>query len=265
MAEAGIVKVRIEQRPAGDVAYVTVDNAGHRNRLGKTGKDELTAAFNKLAENDRLRVAVLTGAGDKSFIAGSDITEMQKQDVAGQRETGTKTHLACDAIRQLPAPVLARINGYCLGSGMEIAAACDMRAAADHAKFGMPEVKFGLPSGMEACLLPLLVGWGKANELVLTGEMIDAREAYRCGFLEQLVPAAELDAAIEKWVSAICSAGARAVRLQKGLVRDWERMSIRDAIHQGIRVCAESRTTDEPVRLMQAFIDRKSNKGGASS
>ncbi len=257
---SGIVKVRLEDRAAGQVAYVTVDNAAHRNRLGKSGKDDLVKVFSTLAANPNLRVAVLTGAGDKSFIAGSDLTEMREQDVAGQREVGTKTHLACDALRQLPVPVLARINGYCLGSGMELAAACDMRAAADHAKFGMPEVKFGLPSGMEACLLPLLVGWGKANELVLTGEMMDAQEAYRCGFLERLVPAAELNAAIEQWVAALCAAGPRAVRLQKGLVRDWERMSIRDAIHQGIRVCAEARSTDEPARLMQAFIDRKKAK-----
>lgn len=260
VSETKIVKVRLEDRPAGQVAYVTVDNVEHRNRLGKNGKDELVAAFSKLAANENLRVAVLTGGGDKSFIAGSDISEMKDLDVAGQREVGTKTHLACDAIRQLPVPVLARINGYCLGSGMELAAACDMRAAADHAKFGMPEVKFGLPSGMEACLLPLLLGWGKTNEIVLTGEMIDAQEAYRCGFLERLVPATELDAAIEKWVTAICIAGPRAVRLQKSLVRDWERMSIRDAIHQGIRVSAEARTTDEPVRLMQAFMDRKKSK-----
>jgi enoyl-CoA hydratase/carnithine racemase len=252
--------VRLEDRPAGQVAWVTVDNVEHRNRLGKSGKDDLIAAFSKLAANENLRVAVLTGAGDKSFIAGSDISEMRDQDVAGQRLVGTKTHLACDSIRQLPVPVIARINGYCLGSGMELAAACDMRAAADHAKFGMPEVKFGLPSGMEACLLPLLMGWGKTNEIVLTGEMMDAQEAYRCGFLERLVPAAELDAAVEKWVAAICGAGPRAVRLQKGLVRDWERMSIRDAIHQGIEICAESRTTDEPVRLMQAFMDRKKSK-----
>lgn len=190
---------------------------------------------------------------------------MQKQDVAGQRETGTKTHFACDAIRQFPVPVIARINGYCLGSGMELAACCDMRVASDQAKFGMPEVKFGLPSGMEACVLPLLMGWGKTSEIVLTGEMMDAREAYRCGFLERLVPATELDAAVEKWVESICSAGARAVRLQKSLIRDWERMSIRDAIHAGISACAEARTTDEPVRMMQAFIDRKKSKAGANS
>lgn len=255
-----MVNVRLEDRAAGQVAYVTVDNVAHRNRLGKSGKDELIAAFTELAGNGQLRAAVLTGAGDRSFIAGSDLAEMKDLDAAGQRVVATKTHLACDAIRQLPVPVIARINGYCLGSGMELAASCDLRAAADHAKFGMPEVKFGIPSGMEACLLPLLTGWGKANELVLTGEMMDAHEAWRCGFVQRLVPAAELDAAVEAWVAAICGAGPRAVRIQKALVRDWERLSIRDAIQRGIDACAEARMTDEPARLMQAFVDRKKNR-----
>jgi enoyl-CoA hydratase len=257
---SGIVKVGLEDREGGQVATITVDNAEHRNRLGKSGKDDLIAAFAWLAKNDNLRVAVLTGAGDKSFIAGSDLAEMQKQDVEGQRQVGTKTHFACDAIRQLPVPVIARINGYCLGSGMELAASCDMRVASEHSKFGMPETKFGLPSGMEACLLPLLMGWGKATEIVLTGEMIDAQEAYRCGFLNRLVPAAELDASVDNWVQSLCVAGPRAVRIQKGLIRDWERMSIRDAIHAGIRACADARRTDEPARLMQAFVDRKKKK-----
>ncbi|MDB5904421.1 MAG: hypothetical protein JWM26_3299, partial [Betaproteobacteria bacterium] len=210
-----LVDVRIEKRSAGNVAYVTVDNALHRNRLGRQGKQQLIDAFRTLAEDDELRVAVLTGAGDKSFIAGSDIKEMRDQDGEGQRDVSTKTHYACDAIRRLPVPVIARINGYCFGSGMELAASCDMRVAVHGAKFGMPEVKFGIPSGMEACLLPLLMGWGKARELVLTGEHIDADEAYRTGFLEKLVAVDALDAAVEKWVAAICESGARAVRIQK--------------------------------------------------
>jgi enoyl-CoA hydratase len=254
---SSLVRARVDAREAGHVAYITVNNERHRNRLGRQGKEELIDAFRRLAENAELRVAVLTGAGDKSFIAGSDVKEMRDLDGEGQREVSTKTHLACDAIRRLPVPVIARINGYCLGSGMELAAACDMRVAAEHARFGMPEVKFGIPSGMEACLLPLLMGWGKARELVLTGEMIDAAEAYRTGFLERLVPAASLDEAVESWVTSICAAGPRAIRIQKALVQDWERMSIADAVQAGIRAMVTSRETDEPRRLMQAFIDRK--------
>lgn len=263
-APASIVDIRIEVRPAGHVAYVVVNNVEHRNRLGKYGKQDLIDAFRKLASDENLRVAVLTGAGEKSFIAGSDLVEMRDLDGKGQEEVSTKTHYACDAIRRLPVPVIARINGYCLGSGMELAAACDMRVAIDSARFGMPEVKFGIPSGMEACLLPTLMGWGKARELVYTGEMIDAAEAYRTGFLDKLVTTtAALDEATEKWVASICAAGPRAVRIQKALVADWEKMSIADAVQRGIRAMVESRETDEPQRLMQAFIDQRKSKSTA--
>ncbi len=256
-SEQGIVEVRIERRASGHVAYVTVNNPAHRNRLGKSGKDELVAAFTELAKDDELRAAVLTGAGDKSFISGSDLAEMKDLDKAGQIEVSTKTHLACDGVRRLPVPVIARINGYCLGSGMELAASCDMRIATTASKFGMPEVKFGIPSGMEACLLPALVGWGKARELVYTGDFMDANEAHRCGFVDRLVDATQLDEALEKWVTSICAAGPRAIRLQKALVQDWERMSIKDAVQRGLAAMGESRLTDEPLRMMQAFVDRK--------
>lgn len=260
-ANKPLVNVRIEKRVAGNVAWVMVDNAEHRNRLGKQGKQDLIDAFRSLAKDGDLRVAVLTGAGEKSFIAGSDIKEMRDQDGEGQREVSTKTHYACDSIRRLPVPVIARINGYCFGSGMELAASCDMRVAVETAKFGMPEVKFGIPSGMEACLLPLLMGWGKARELVLTGEHIDAQEAYRTGFLERLVKTREeLDAAVEKWVAAICEAGPRAVRIQKELCRDWERLSIAESVQVGIQAMVRSRESDEPKRLMQAFIDRNATR-----
>lgn len=252
-----IVVTRIAQRgEAGRVAYVTVNNPDERNALGRRGKEELIDAFQELARDDALRVAVLTGAGDRAFIAGAHLKEMAKVDWRDAEDISTKTHLACDAIRCLPVPVIARINGYCLGAGMEIAASCDMRVGIKTAKFGMPEVKFGIPSGMEACLLPGLIGWGKTRELVLTGEMIDANEAYRCGFLNRLVSSAELDAVVENWISAIINAGPRAVRIQKRLLQDWERMTIADAVQQGIAAIVEARQTDEPKRLMETFVNR---------
>jgi enoyl-CoA hydratase/carnithine racemase len=140
---------------------------------------------------------------------------------------------------------------------MEIAASCDMRIGVTTARFGMPEVRFGIPSGMEACLLPQLIGWGKTRELVLTGDHIDAAEAHRCGFLERLVDPADLDAGVERWVDSILAAGPRAVRLQKKLVRDWERMTIDQAVRAGIRACNEARKTGEPGRLMAAFLERR--------
>ena len=175
----------------------------------------------------------------------------------GAKVEHTWTHRACDAIRTLPVPVIARINGYCFGAGMELAASCDMRIGVTTAKFGMPETRFGIPSGMEACLLPQLIGWGKTRELVYTGDHIEAAEAHRCGYLEKVVEPQRLDDGVEQWVSSILAAGPRAIRLQKKLVRDWERMTIAQAVQAGIRACVDARKTDEPRRLMQAFLDRK--------
>jgi len=226
-----LVLVRTEERgEAGRVAYVTANNPAKRNAIGMPGKRAIVAAFKRLSEDEQLRAVVLTGAGEKSFIAGADLAEMKDLTPEEAEEEHTLTHHACDSIRRCPVPVIARINGYCFGAGMELAASCDMRAGADHAKFGMPEVRVGLPSGMEAALLPSLVGWGRAAELVL---------------------------AVEKWIASILVSGPRAVRLQKKLLRDWERLPLDEAIQAGIRACVESRRTDEPKRLMTAFLNRK--------
>lgn len=257
-ARADLIQYRIDDRgDAGRVAYITVNNPEKRNTLGIPGKQAIADTFGKLARDESLRVAVITGAGDKSFIAGADIAEMKDLDAAQAEVEHTLTHVANESIQSFPVPVIARINGWCLGFGMELAAACDMRIGVDTAKFGMPEVRVGIPSGMEAVLLPALIGWGKAAELIYTGDIIDAQEAYRCGFLQKVVPAAELDAAVEKMVGSILLGGPRAIRLQKALIRDWQRMSVTDSIWQGIRACVAARSTDEPKRMMEAFIARK--------
>ena len=258
--ERNLVVVRLEVRERCHVAYVTVNNPERRNVLGIAGKKALAQAFKQLAKDKLLRVAVLSGAGDKSFIAGADLAEMKGLSPKGARKEHTWTHRACKSIRALPVPVIARINGYCFGAGMELAAACDMRIGVTTAKFGMPEVRFGIPSGMEACLLPQLIGWGKTRELVYTGDHIDAAEAYRCGFLEKLIEPARLDAGVERWLSSVLAAGPRAIRLQKKLVRDWERMTIAQAVQAGIRACVKARETDEPKRLMAAFLERRKKR-----
>ena len=242
------------------VARVTVNNAEQRNALGNAGKRELAEALENVAADPGLRVVVLTGAGDRSFIGGANVTEMATFTHGHASEGPSLTHRVCEAVRRTPVPVIARINGYCFGAGLEIAAACDMRAAADTAKFGMPEVLFGLPSGMEACLLPQLIGWGKTRELVYTGRHIDAREAADCHLIERIVPQPELDAAVEDWVAAILSAGPNAIRAQKELIRDWERMSIADAVQQGIRAVAAAHGSDETKRLMGAFVAKRKEK-----
>jgi enoyl-CoA hydratase len=256
-----LVLVSFEERrdalgEAGRIATVTFNNPEKRNALGVEGKQLFVDTLADLKHDASLRALVLTGAGDKSFVGGSNLAQMAEYTPAEGEHASTLTHYACDAVRTFPVPVIARINGYCFGSGMEIAAAADLRVGADHGKYGMPETRFGIPSGMEACLLPRLIGWGKAAELVLTGDHISAEEAFRIGYLQKLVPFDGLDAAVEAWIASLLACGANAVRVQKALLNDWERMAFTDAAKVGIQAIAGCYATDEPKRLMTAFLNR---------
>ncbi|MDI1285941.1 MAG: enoyl-CoA hydratase-related protein, partial [Reyranella sp.] len=163
------VEIRRERRPRGVVAHVVFDNARRLNVLNPPALHDLTQAFHALAGEDDLRVVVLSGAGGRAFIGGADINHM----VAMRRsEDGrafiTLVHKLCQSIRDCPVPVICRLEGYTLGAGLEVAAACDLRIAADDAHFGMPEVKVGVPSVVEAALLPRLIGWGRTSWMLLT-------------------------------------------------------------------------------------------------
>jgi enoyl-CoA hydratase len=242
---------------ATSVAVVTVDNQRKLNTLNWPLMDEFTDAIAKLADDNALRVVVLRGAGERAFIGGADIHEMATLDRATAPAAITRLHRCCQALRDLPVPVIARIQGYALGAGLEIAAACDLRIAGENAIFGMPEVKIGIPSVIEAALLPGLIGWGRTRQLLLLGESYGAAEAAKWGLVERVVPDASLDDAVEEWVQSILRAGPRAVRLQKKLIRKWEDLPLSEAIHAGIESFASAFETDEPVRLMREFQTRK--------
>jgi enoyl-CoA hydratase len=253
-----LVLVQREERAEGGfVARVLINNPSKKNALPVEGRALLAKIMTDLATEPELRCVVLTGV-EGNFLGGAHVGQMAEFPNHVVAELGSKTtHYACDSIRRVPVPVIGRIEGYCLGGGMEIATACDFRVASTTARFGMPEVKYGVPSGMEACLIPRLVGWGKAMELVFTGEMISAEEAYHFGYVEKLVAPEELDAQTERWVTSICEAGPRAIRIQKALCRDWEQMSVSDAVQAGIRAVGFAHTTDEPKLLMTAWRERQ--------
>jgi enoyl-CoA hydratase len=257
---SGVHKVDIswDRRPSGTVANVVFDNARKLNCLNPPALLDLTEAFLGLAREDDLRVVVLSGAGGKAFIGGADINHMagMKSSEDG-RAFITSVHKLCQAIRDCPVPVLCRMEGYTLGAGLEVAAACDMRIAADNAFFGMPEVKVGVPSVVEAALLPRLIGWGRTSWLLLTAENIDAATADRWGMVEQVVPAARLDAAIERCVASIVEGTPKAVRAQKRLMRRWERLSLDEAVQAGIDAFAQSVADGEHIERMGAFVNRK--------
>ena len=180
------------------VATVTVANAAKLNTLNTRVMTDLIAAVERLGADDSLRAVVLRGAGERAFIGGADINEMAGLDPPPARAFITLVHRSCDVFRRLPVPVIARIQGYVFGAGVEVAAACDMRVAARGAQFGMPEVRLGVPSVVEAALLPQLIGWGRTRQWLLTGDTIDAATAHAWGLVEDVVPAEQLDAAVER-------------------------------------------------------------------
>src|SRR5438552_5553282 len=234
----------------GRVVWLTIERPAKLNALDPATIRALTAAARPLSEDAHLRAVVVTGAGERAFIGGADLDAMAGLDAAGAEAFITGLHHAIAAVRAIPVPVIARINGYCVGAGLEVAAACDLRLASDHAVFGMPEVKVGMPSVIEAALLPRLIGWGRTAQLVLLGENIDAAEALRIGLVEKVVPLAALDAAAEGWVDAILGAGVHAVRLQKALMREWERLPLDAAITAGIASFRATFGSDEPRRML---------------
>lgn len=257
---SGVHKIDIswDRRAAGTVANVVFDNSRKLNSLNPPALLDLTEAFLGLAREDDLRVVVLSGAGGKAFIGGADINYMagMKSSEDG-RAFITMVHKLCQAIRDCPVPVICRMEGFTLGAGLEVAAACDMRIAADNAFFGMPEVKVGVPSVVEAALLPRLIGWGRTSWLLLTAENIDAATADRWGMVEQVVPVTTLDAAIEHCVASIVEGTPKAVRAQKRLMRRWERLPLDEAVQAGIDAFAQSVAEGEHIERMGAFVNRR--------
>jgi len=240
------------------VACVIYDYARRLNVLDPPALRELTETFHTLAKDKDLRVVVFSGAGGRAFIGGADINHMATMREGEEgRAFITLIHELCQSIRDCPVPVICRMEGYTLGAGLEVAAACDIRIASDNAHFGMPEVKVGIPSVVEAALLPRLIGWGRTSWMLLTAQNIDAATADRWGLVEQVVPAATLGAAIERCVASIVEGTPLAVRGQKRLMRRWERLSIDEAVQAGIDAFAQSVAEGEHLKPMGAFVNRK--------
>lgn len=262
MEDIGTVDLAVEETAGGRVARLTLSNPAKLNALSPGVVAALAARAGVLARDEGLRVVVLSGAGGRAFAAGADLGVLARLDEAGARAFITALHAAIDAVRRLPCPVIAMLRGHCLGGAMELAAACDMRVADTTLVAGMPEVRVGIPSVIEASLLPRLVGWGKASELLMTGETIDADEALRAGFVERLCAPDELEGRTRDWVNAILAAGPGAIRAQKRVMRRWEEMPERQALAASIDEFAGAFRTGEPAEMMRPFIERKRRSKG---
>ena len=179
---------------------------------------------------------IVTGEGDRAFMGGANLHELGELNPAKARDFLTLIHRMCKVLRDLPVPVIARVNGFCLGAGLEVMAACDMHIASDNAVFGMPEVKIGLPSVVEAALLPQLIGWGRTRLLLLHRRQHRRPDRAGLGSGGESRSAAGAGCrAWISWVNSIVESGPKAIRLQKELIREWEAMPVNEAIEAGIR------------------------------
>ncbi len=241
------------------VATLTIREAGTLNILSTPVILDLTNALNELAHASEVRVLIVRGSGDKAFIAGANINEMARLNrksavvfISGLRDL-------CEATRVFPTPVIARIPGWCLGAGLELAMACDVRIAAQGTQLGMPEVKVGIPSVIHATLMPLLIGEARASWFLLSGENIDAEQALHWGLINESLPLTSLDQRVTEIANNFAALGPAVLRQQKALLRRWEQLSLPDAIADSVQEFGKAFETGEPQKFMNDFLEHKKN------
>jgi len=247
--------ILVERR--GRVAIITINRPEKRNALNIQTRAEGAAALNELSADDEVRVVVITGAGDKAFIAGADIAEFAERTAITQREVMLERGLF-NAFDTFPKPVIAMVNGYCLGGGCEVALACDIRVASDKASFGQPEINLGIiPGGGGTQRLTRLVGEGKAMEMILSGEIINAEEAFRVGLVNHVVPADQLEAKTMEIANRIAEKSPIALRLAKEAVKVASRANLDEGLRREVdlfALCFSSEDKDEGVK---AFLEKR--------
>ncbi|HET9229036.1 MAG TPA: enoyl-CoA hydratase-related protein [Thermoanaerobaculia bacterium] len=241
----------------GRVAILTVNRPDKLNALNQQVRDETLEALAQIEKDDSIGVVVITGAGEKSFIAGADIGEFAGRTPFDQREAMASPRVF-DIMANFPKPVIAMINGFCLGGGCELAMSCDMRIASDKARFGQPEIKLGLiPGGGGTQRLPRLVGLGNAMRLILTGDMIPADEAKAIGLVEMVVPAEELRTKTLELANKIAGMSPLTIRVAKEALRASERLAIEDGLPYERDLFCLCFSTKDKEEGVAAFLEKR--------
>lgn len=234
----------------GAVAVLTINRPKALNALNSETLSELSTALDELGKNSSVKVVIITGSGNKSFVAGADIAQMKDFNALEARNFAQLGHATFRKIELLPQPVIAAVNGFALGGGCELAMACDIRLASENAKFGQPEVTLGLTAGFGGTQrLPRLVGTGIASELLFTGGNIDAREAYRIGLVNHVYPLESLMEEAHKLAKRILACAPVAVQLSKS------------AIQRGINMDLDSGQAYEADAFSLTFSTRDQKEG----
>ncbi|UPU37179.1 enoyl-CoA hydratase-related protein [Geomonas paludis] len=240
------------------IATVTVNRPAAMNAMTPETLEELQRTVAEIDGNDEIRAAVITGAGAKAFIAGADISLMRDMTSTQARELALKAHGIFAAIERSSKPFIAAVNGYALGGGCELSMACDIRIASDNAKFGQPEVNIGILPGFGGSQrLPRLVGKGRALEMILTGDMVDAAEALRIGLVNRVVPQDELLSEAHKVAAKIASKGRVATKLCKEAVANGLEMDLARACAYEAELFGYSFATADQKEGMSAFLEKR--------
>lgn len=245
---------------ADGIGTLQLRDAGALNIIGSAHIAELRAALQTLNALPRLRVLVLRGSGERAFIGGADIGEMATLTPATAEAFITRLAGLCDAVAQMPVPVIARLAGWCLGGGLEVALACDLRLADDSAMFGMPELRVGIPSVIHAALLPRLIGPSRADWMLLCCENIDAARAEAWGLVHERCAVGQLDALVQRRAAALATLPPQALRQQKRLLRHWQTVPLAQAVRDSTGEFALAYASGEPQAQMGEFMARKAAK-----
>jgi enoyl-CoA hydratase len=247
--------VLVEKR--GHVGVITVNRPDKLNALNSGTRRDILIALDKLESNEAVRVVVITGAGEKAFIAGADINEFAGMTAVKQREV-MKGRRAFDAVEDFSKPVIAMINGFCLGGGCELALACDIRVASTRAKLGQPEIKLGIiPGGGGTQRLTRLIGEGKAMELILTGDFISAEEALRLGLVNHLYDPEELEAKTMELANKIAEMSPVALAMAKASVKNAARMNLREGLDSEVDLFAICFSSEDKEEGVKAFLEKR--------
>lgn len=240
------------------IAVITMNRPKALNALNQETLDELNQVADMLAKDSSVQVVILTGSGDKAFVAGADIAQMQSMSAMEGRNFGKLGQAVFNKLENLPQPVIAAVNGFALGGGCELAMACDIRIASEKAKFGQPEVTLGITPGFAGTQrLPRLVGKGRAKQLLYTGDVIDAQEAYRIGLVNVVVPAEELMTAARAMSQKIQSRAAVAVQLCKAAVNEGLDTDLETGTAYEAEVFGLCFATADQKEGMVAFVEKR--------
>lgn len=242
----------------GFFGFITINRPKVMNALSNDLVEEFDKAFDLVEEDEELRALIITGAGEKAFMAGADIKELEARDfIQGRRQTRRRQEVF-NRLAEMRIPVIAAVNGFALGAGLELAVACTLRVAAEEAKFGSPEVNLGIIPGDGATQrLPRLVGFGRAMELVLTGDFIDAAEAYRIGLVNKVVPQAELMETAQKLAGKIAKKAPLAIQFAKEAVNRSLEVGIYEGLAHESYLHALACATEDKKEGVQAFLEKR--------